>query len=141
MIQRKQSVYLLLGALSIVSMFFFDGIWESPAADTLIWYVPSVLIAGIVVVLVAIVAIFLYKDRKRQQKVVVAAQVLTLIFMVILYGGLFLTDLAAQIQEGVFGRVGLIGLVLPIVAYVFFYLARRGIQSDIALVRSMDRLR
>ena len=32
-------------------------------------------------------------------------------------------------------------LLLPIVAYVFLRLARRGVEKDIALVRSMDRLR
>ena len=141
MIQRKQSFYLLLGALAIASMFFFDAIFETPAAEALVWYIPSVLIAGGAVVLVALAAIFLYENRARQQKIVVGLQVLTLIFMVLLYGGLFLTGLAAQIQDGTFGTVSLIGLVLPIIAYVFFYLARRGIQSDIALVRSMDRLR
>jgi hypothetical protein len=32
-------------------------------------------------------------------------------------------------------------LLMPIVAYVFLRLARRGVEKDIALVRSMDRLR
>lgn len=141
MLQRKQSVYLLLGSLAIVAMLFFDGIWETPAAETLVWYVPSLIITGIVVVLVALVAIFMYGNRLRQQQVVVAVQVLTLIFMVLLYGGLFLTGVTAQIAEGAVDAATLIGLALPILAYVFFYLARKGIQSDIDLVRSMDRLR
>ncbi len=141
MLQRKQSVYLLLGSLAIVAMLFFDGIWETPAAETLVWYVPSLIVTGIVVVLVALVAIFMYGNRLRQQQVVVAVQVLTLIFMVLLYGGLFLTGVTTQIAEGAVDAATLIGLALPILAYVFFYLARKGIQSDIDLVRSMDRLR
>lgn len=141
MLQRKQSVYLLLGSLSIVAMLFFDGIWETPAAETLVWYVPSLIVTGIVVVVVALVAIFMYGNRLRQQQVVVAVQVLTLIFMVLLYGGLFLTGVTTQIAEGAVEAPTLIGLVLPILAYVFFYLARKGIQADIDLVRSMDRLR
>lgn len=141
MLQRKQSVYLLLGSLAIVAMLFFDQIWETEAAETLVWYVPSLMITGIVTVLVALVAIFLYTNRKRQRKVVVAAQVLTLIFVALLYGGLFLSGATAQIAEGAYGALMLIGLALPIVAYLFFFLARRGIQSDIDLVRSMDRLR
>jgi hypothetical protein len=32
-------------------------------------------------------------------------------------------------------------LAMPILAYVFFLLARRGIDHDIELVESMDRLR
>ena len=32
-------------------------------------------------------------------------------------------------------------LLLPVVAYVMLRLARRGVEKDIALVRSMDRLR
>lgn len=141
MLQRKQSVYLLLGSLAIVAMLFFDQIWETEAAETLVWYVPSLMITGIVTVLVALVAIFLYTNRERQRKVVVAAQVLTLIFVALLYGGLFLSGATAQIAEGAYGELMLIGLALPIVAYLFFFLARRGIQSDIDLVRSMDRLR
>jgi len=32
-------------------------------------------------------------------------------------------------------------LLLPVAAYILFYLARRAITSDIELVKSMDRLR
>jgi len=32
-------------------------------------------------------------------------------------------------------------LSMPVVAYLFFFLARRGIDHDIELVESMDRLR
>ena len=141
MIQRKQSVYLLLGSLSLVVMFLFDGLWETEAADTLVWYVPSLIITGIVIVLVALVAIFMYGNRSRQHQVVVAAQVLTLIFMVLLYGGLFLTGVTQQIGDGTVPPLTLASLALPIAAYVFFYFARRSIRADIELVRSMDRLR
>ena len=55
----------------------------------------------------------------------------------VLYAGFFLVGAFA---DGVAGST-LTALVLPVLAYVMFYLARRGIANDIELVRSMDRLR
>lgn len=138
MIQRKQSVYLVLGALCVAAMLFFDGTFEGRASETLAWYVPSLLVSGALVVLAALFSVFIYRNRAQQQKMVVAVQVLTLIFMILLYGGLFLAGGLAPALEQPGDAVA---LVLPILAYVFFYLARRGIQADIQLVRSMDRLR
>jgi hypothetical protein len=59
----------------------------------------------------------------------------------VLYGGLYLTsELTFSGPEGIrWGHTT--ALLLPIAAYVFFYLARRGIDHDIELVESMDRLR
>ncbi len=141
MIQRKQSVYLLLGALAVAAVFLFDGVFETEAAQTLGWYAPALLVIGIVTALAAIVAIFLYGDRNRQKRVVVGIQYCTLLFMLVLYGGLVLAGAAQSLNQGALDTVTIIGLALPILAYVLFYLARRGIQADIELVRSMDRLR
>ncbi len=141
MIQRIQSVYLALGALAILALMLIDLLWNGPPAQMLAWFLPAVLVAGGAVVLLAIWSIFLYGDRQRQRKIVVFAQVVTIAFMVILYAGLFLS--------GVLLRAGgepplatlLVVLLLPIAAYILFYMARRGIERDIKLVRSVDRLR
>lgn len=141
MIQRKQSLFLLLGALSLSAIFLLDAAFDPHAAASLAWYVPSLVATGAATVIVAVVAIFLYGNRSLQQKVVVGVQVLDLVFLALLVGGMLLTDtfgFSAGAPNGV-GRI--LVLLLPIIAYVWFYLARRGIQADIALVRSMDRLR
>ena len=70
---------------------------------------------------------------------VVATQILTLIFMAVLFGGLFLSRELIFVGAEAAGIIAIV--LLPVLAYVFFLLARRGIDKDIALVRSMDRLR
>lgn len=141
MIQRIQTVYLVLGILALAGLLLVDALWTGPAAATYAWFAPGVLIVAGIAALTAAVAIFLYKDRSRQKQVVVGAQFLVLLQAIVLYGGLYMAGtLSVRTPEGIsIERV--IGLLLPILAYVFFALARRSIQKDIELVRSMDRLR
>lgn len=141
MIQRVQTVYLFFGALALLSLGFFDMPWNSTAASTHVWFVPSLIGLMIITSGTALWAIFLYERRPTQRRVVVGAQVCTVLFAGVLYGGLYLTsELAFTGRQGVvWERV--IVLAVPIVAYAFFFLARRGIDHDIELVKSMDRLR
>lgn len=142
MIQRIQSLYLLLGAITLGALFFFDGIWESQAAATHAWFEPSVIILNVAAIAVGIGAIFLYKMRPRQRRVVLGAQMLTVLLVVALYGGFFLTgELNVRTPTGAIDVPLLIALLLPIVAYVFYYLARRGIEKDIKMVEDMNRFR
>jgi hypothetical protein len=141
MIQRIQTLYLLLGALSLAALGFFDMPWNSAAATSHAWFVPS--LAGLLVLTLgsALWSIFLYERRETQRTVVVGVQVGTVLLAGVLYGGLFLTSELTFTGPGglEWGRTFV--LTLPILAYVFFYLARRGIVHDIELVKSMDRLR
>lgn len=141
MIQRIQSVYLLLGALCLASLAFVDDIWLSQAAESQAWYVPTVTLFGIATVLAALIAIFLYKNRSQQLKLIVAVQMMTLAFLVILFGGQILVGDFTLFEGGTADVAMIIALILPIAAYIFFYLARRGVRRDINLVKSMDRLR
>ncbi|MEM1095106.1 MAG: DUF4293 domain-containing protein [Bacteroidota bacterium] len=138
MIQRPQSVYLFLGALLVGALGFFEVLWTSAASQMLGWFNPAVLGAGTLVIVIAIAAIFLYRDRKRQLKIVVALQGVLILFLLAMIGGLYMGGTLDQVA----GNVPLIvALALPVLAYVMFWLARKGIEKDIALVRSMDRLR
>lgn len=141
MIQRIQSLYLLLGALALTAFFFFDGVWESNAATTYAWFEPALLILNGLAILGGLAAIFLYATRERQRRVVLGVQMITVLLLVTLYGGLFLTDeLNVRTPAGLDVAM-VIALLLPIVAYVFYYLARRGIEHDIKLVEDMERFR
>lgn len=141
MIQRIQTVYLFLGALTLGLFGVFDLPWTSTAASTHAWFQPSLI--GLLVLTAggALWAIFLYENRRRQRSVVVGVQVGTLALAAVLYGGLYLTSELTFYSRTtvVWGRV--LVLLLPIIAYGFFYFARRGIDKDIELVRSMDRIR
>lgn len=141
MIQRIQTVYLVLGVLALAALGLFDAPWNSEAAAQYAWFVPSLLVLMVATGGVGLWSIFLYETRKWQRTVVVGVQMGTVALAGVLYGALYMThELTFRTPTGLnWGRV--IMLVLPIVAYVFFYLARRGIDHDIELVKSMDRLR
>jgi hypothetical protein len=141
MIQRIQTVYLFLGALALAGMGFFEMPWASEAAATHVWFVPSLIGLLLLTAAGALGAIFLYENRHTQRSVVVAVQGGTVLLAGVLYGGLYLTsELSVRGPRGTDWSLALV-IALPLVAYVFFLLARRGIDHDIELVKSMDRLR
>jgi uncharacterized membrane protein len=141
MIQRIQSVYLLLGALAFGVLPLLGDIWQGPAAERFAWFVPALLVLGAIVTGGALVAIFLYNDRARQRQVVLAVQLLAVLFLVVLMVGLYLGGQLGRALRAETGIGSLLAVLLPLLAYLLFYMARRGIERDIALVRSMDRLR
>lgn len=154
MLQRIQSVFLGLAAVaSALTWLFPVRVWRMgdsavtmgtsrlvngegmPIADAALPIPYSVL--HTVVAVVMVVAIFLYRDRLRQARVV--------------RGGWLVALLAAGLQfiscnsadayfGGAEGRYGL-SFGLPLVVVVLGILAERAIRRDEALVRSADRLR
>lgn len=141
MIQRIQTVYLLLGALALAGLGLFDAPWSGPAAARYAWFVPSLMGLLVVTLGTAIGAIFLYDRRKTQRQAVIGVQVLTLLVAGVLYGGFYMTGrLSFTGPSGILWTRSILWL-LPIVAYGLFLLARRGIEHDIELVESMDRIR
>ena len=141
MIQRIQTVYLALGAVALVGLLFTGVLWDGAAASAQGWFTPVVVALAGVSAAIAVGAIFLFKDRPKQRKVVILAQLVTVVLMVSLFGGLYLADaLYIRTTQGVDVTM-LITLLLPLVAYLLFLLARRAVAKDIELVRSVDRLR
>ncbi len=140
MIQRIQTVYLVLGAVALGALLFFGVVWQGAAAAQS-WFTPAVILVDFLAAAVALGAIFLYKNRPKQRQVIVVAQALTTVLLIVFCGGLYLEKaLYVRTAQGL--DVGmLVALLLPIVAYVLFLLARRGVEKDIERVRSMDRLR
>ncbi len=141
MLQRIQTIFLALGATALVLLLLFGRFWSGPAAESQGWFTPTVYALGGLAALVGIIAIFLYNDRPRQRTIIVVAQTLTVLHLLALYLGLFLADvLTIRTSSGI--DVGaLVVLLLPLVAYLLFFMARRAVEKDIELVRSMDRLR
>lgn len=142
MIQRPQTLFLFLGALALGALGFFDVPWSGAAARQFGWFVPSLLGLVVLTTLLAIGAIFLYKDqsqRKTQRTVVVGVQVLTVLLAGVLYVGLYRAGtLAFTGPAGILWARSLV-LLLPIVAYVLFRLARTRIETDIERVERMNR--
>jgi len=141
MIQRIQTVYLIAGALVIACIYLLDEIWLGPSAVGQSWFTAVTLgIFGICVV-GALLAVFLYKDRKRQRSVVVLLQIFTLLGLGTLFTGEYLGGTLPFIGAQSEGNEEAIGIGLAVLGYGLFYLARRSIDKDIELIRSVDRLR
>lgn len=139
MIQRKQTLWLLVAAtLSLLSLKLpvyggnlvdATGVkqWkEMTAASTLL----LTLSAGAVAV-IALVAIFLYKNRPLQMRVVVVNLLLSLALL-----GLFFME-SRNYLEGGFSITALLPLLVPVLLAV----ALVGIRKDERLMKSLDRLR
>lgn len=146
MIQRIQTVYLLLGGAMLAIFAALGGIWSPGLAAVASW-LPAVTYAlAVLAALVALGAVFLYKDRKRQRTVIGYAQWLSLLVLIPLLVGLFASTTTPDVDaSGAVEPIGLYGRYLvalaPLVAYVLLRMARRGVDRDIAKVRSMDRIR
>lgn len=138
MIQRIQSVYLLLVIIACVVYIFVPvGQIKTPENVTEIWLIKNdipIMIGAIVVAMFAFAAIFLFNNRITQMKVVLIDIVLSVVLI-----GLFLFGLFKYmgIQNYTFG----VGAILPIFILLFNILAYSSIKADENLVKSMDRLR
>lgn len=141
MIQRLQSLYLLFAALFVTLFLVFGEVWYTVVAAIYPWVTPVALALGGGTAVVALVAVALYKNRQTQRKVILAAQWLDLAFILVLVGVLVGISLSDDMTLGPAATSVYLTLIMPIVSYVFLRLARRGVEKDIALVRSMDRLR
>jgi D-alanyl-lipoteichoic acid acyltransferase DltB (MBOAT superfamily) len=149
MIQRIQSVYLLLAALAVGATAFLPlasttveasaSVANNYFADGAYWANESVgyyvLFAEVAFILLAI---FLYKNRPTQIKQTTASMVVALVLMLV-FVGLGYKEYS-ELQSAGAPQVQLGSMTLPL-AIVFLILASRAIRKDEALVRSSDRLR
>jgi hypothetical protein len=145
MIQRVQTIWLLLAALCNAGVFYFEqyraNVTSAGAATTQYLKVsdhfPSLLIA-LVITIMPLAAIFMFGNRKRQRTMTLMSMVLTIGFisMTLMRVSNFNNGTSAPVNGSYW-----IGSVLPVVAIVFLILALRGIRKDEKLVKSVDRLR
>lgn len=157
MIQRKQSLFLLLAALLALSTWFFpistyqrgdavfelrttglfagDGV-EVTDVELRIPFAPVMTVIGIALA----ACILLYGNRRRQMRFVRGTYMVVLAAIAFL----FITDRSVQgyLEKGgaVQGSYGL-SFVLPLIVLVLAFMAERSIKADEELVRSADRLR
>jgi uncharacterized membrane protein len=146
MIQRIQTIWFLLAALSCGLLFYVDlfyvqqvGATASNAIGildgTAFLFVLSAL--AILMTLLPLWAIFQFKNRKQQISLSWFSILLSIVFLVLAvwhvtaYGG------KVNVEKTSFG----IGCFLPLLSLIFTFLAMRGVKNDEKLVRSMDRLR
>jgi len=155
MIQRIQSLYLFLTTL--LSLLFLNGsllsfINKSGSALKITLsgieqgtggqgfeLIDKLLPLSIIIILIPIlsmIAIFIFKNRKIQMKVVLILIILSIVLIIALIHVSFriISKFDATIIPG-------IKMILPILILVFSILAYMGIRKDDRLVKSYDRLR
>ena len=139
MLQRMQTIWLLLAAICAfltIRLSFFSGNFETPGQMASFQYLTAsfnnlILIITIALVCIAMIDIFLYKNRKLQARLAILAILLSVLNIFLYY---------KQAQRFIVGNYDLTA-VLAIALPVFFFLAFRGIYKDQRLMKSLDRLR
>lgn len=162
MIQRRQTIFMLLTAILSALLFFMplasfeagDNVMKftifgiQNPIDTLTLsksYTWPLVVLTILMTILPIFAIFKYKKRELQVKLCHLVMLLNLVFIGIVF--LYYDNDIQQIIAAVEGDsyeldvACFIGMVLPLVNLVLEILAVRGIKKDIELLKSVDRLR
>ena len=146
MIQRIQSIFLLLAAAAAFGLFalpFADTAQQVSASALFSDSIFSITDHPVLLALFCIagglsfISIFMFRNRKTQLLVgrfAIIANVIGLVFAIILFIQDKDTLGDAVPNDG-------LGLYLPLIFLVFGLLAQRYILKDEKLVRSMDRLR
>jgi hypothetical protein len=136
MIQRQQTLWLLLATicafLSFQWPFFTGNKIDNPAEKVVVDGASSLfllLFTGASVVL-SLVTIFLFKDRKLQSRLCLVG--IALSFLIFLFYYLEIKSLT--------GTLALTSL-LALLVLIGYFMAFRGIRADQKLVKSLDKLR
>lgn len=155
MIQRIQSIYLLLAALcsglllaaplynietaTATYQLFLGGLVLTNPKDTILTSQPAILAVGFLITLFPIIILFLFKKRQVQMRLAVSAMMANTAMLLLLVSIVnksieHITELHLKETYGA-------GLILPALSIVFLFLANKAIRKDDKLIRSADRLR
>lgn len=149
MIQRKQTLFLLLALILVVltlcqpfasidaqglgseQLLFNTGYKDGNGQLHLgLWHLFSALVVSFIF---GLTAIFTYTRRRLQMRLCTWAAVFSALWYVLVFSSIDLGNIRSYHPRFAF--------FLPLVAIVLFYLAYRGVKHDDDLVRSADRIR
>lgn len=144
MIQRIQTIYLLLATIFSGGLIFLAPLWKNDEAidffvldafSTNSIFLKVIPVLFLMSAILTFVAIFKFKNRKLQF-VLGRFSIMT---------NFILLGIIVVITQNVSGEISVsekgIGLLIPIVSIVLVSLANRAIKKDEELVKSADRLR
>ena len=154
MIQRIQTVYLLIAAFLLAFFFFVpfstfiiepqmvkylfmvSGLYSEGLTSESVYSTLPLLIISILVFAISMVAIFLFKRRMIQIRLCIVNTVLLIGMQGLLYYYVVAVSklLPANPQYSII-------FVFPIISAILNFLALRAIAKDEALIRSLERLR
>lgn len=147
MIQRKQTIFLILSLIVLALGVYYpiygldlQGKGDVSVLFNLCTVGKDIVQGGIVLFFLMVAAfifdgasIFLYKNRKRQMRLVTLAIVVLVLWYLYLAVGIKWNHLDAYQWH--------ISTILPLISIILNVLAHHGISADEKLVRSMDRIR
>jgi len=155
MIQRVQSIWLLLAAIVLTIMLFFPILTKDFNGTYIPFYTGSyieswdagefiamraesnypLLITNIAIAIMCLANIFNFKKRSLQKRII--------IFTIAAIGGFafWCSVFAKQLPGGIEGATFGIGAYMPALAILFCVLAIFGINKDERMIRSAERLR
>ncbi|MDL2241153.1 DUF4293 domain-containing protein [Bacteroidales bacterium OttesenSCG-928-K22] len=158
MLQRKQTIFLLLAVIALVLMPFFpiakyygdisytlnlfnfkDLTGVSPFPS--MFNIPLIFIWAITLIL-CITIIFLYKKRRLQLKLTSVAIAFIMVFLLLIF--IYYTPMI----EKEFNALNIstyyldcVSVYLPIIIFLLLILAYKFINKDIKMIKSLDRIR
>ncbi len=149
MIQRIQTLWLLLASVAAVFMFFFPVAELNDSNSIMIYTYETISIGGIdgllqsgyvlagligIIAVLSFITIFLFKNRTLQMRLCTFISLLD-IFTVIL-----IVVFSVNQSENPGITIGL-SAILPFVIFILILMARRAVRRDDLLVKAADRIR
>ncbi len=134
MIQRIQSIYLLLAGVLNGMLIFLMPLYALDGAPRMILNDPTFTIMTVLSTLISLFSIFRYRNRQQQ---VVSGRI-NIILNFTLFGLILFLFYTLQKESEITLHAA---SFVPIISVVLISLANRSIMKDEALVRSADRLR
>jgi hypothetical protein len=136
MIQRIQTIYLLLSAAVSSGLIFVLHLWTN-SDDIPVFAKDEYLYLGLFLgsALLSLISIFSFKNRKFQ---FVLGRLNIILNFILL--GFFVYQLLMPPGESNISEKG-VGIFIPILSIVLLVLANKAIKKDEDLVKSVDRLR
>ena len=136
MIQRIQTIYLLIAAGISAGLIFVFHLWTTNE-DALFFAKEDILYLALFLgsAVLSLLSIFMFKNRQLQFVLGRLNIILNFILLgLFVYRSLSLSGETDVSEKG-------IGMLLPIFSIVFLVLANKAIKKDEDLVKSVDRLR
>lgn len=146
MIQRIQSLYLLLAAGAGAATLSFD-LWKAKLSNGTATAVNAssnylLFVLYVIIILLAVVCIFLFKKRKLQFRLTIFN--ILFVFAALGYQYYVVQQTANKLAAGgitITSASYQFASFLPILLIVLLFMAARGIYKDEKLIKSLDRLR
>jgi hypothetical protein len=136
MIQRIQTLYMLLAFLLVGVLPFFIPLWNT--AEGPFYFMQDITYTAMVGLNVSLLLVSILFYKKRQHQFVLNR--LNMIIMLILLGLFVYRSLNVSGGTAAVSEKG-IGIYLPLISIVLLALANKAIKKDEELVKSVDRLR